>query len=101
VVRNAEMLIENIEFRGARVPDGNGAGIRFERGHLRIVRCAFFDNEMGILTGNVADSVLEVEDSEFGQAPKHAGGLHHLLYAGTIARLSVREAACSRAFVGT
>jgi hypothetical protein len=40
VVRNAEMLIENIEFRGARVADGNGAGIRFERGHLRIVRCA-------------------------------------------------------------
>jgi hypothetical protein len=24
--------VENIEFRGARVPHGNGAGIRFERG---------------------------------------------------------------------
>ena len=100
VVRNADMLIENIEFRGARVPDGNGAGIRFERGHLRIVRCAFFDNEMGILTGNVADSVLEVEDSEFGQAPRHAGDLHHLLYAGTIARLSVRGSRLQQGFRG-
>ena len=100
VVRNAEMLIENIEFRGARVADGNGAGIRFERGHLRIVRCGFFDNEMGVLTGNVADSVLEVEDSEFGQAPRHAGGLHHLLYAGTIARLSVRGSRLQQGFRG-
>jgi hypothetical protein len=83
VVRNAEMLIENIEFRGARVANGNGAGIRFERGHLKVLRCAFFDNEMGILTGNFADTVLEVEDSEFGEAPQHASGaLHHLLYAG-------------------
>jgi hypothetical protein len=32
VVRNGEVRIENIEFRGTRVPDGNGAGIRFERG---------------------------------------------------------------------
>ena len=60
------------------------------RDSLRVVGCAFFDNEMGILTGNDVDAVLEVEDSEFGAAPKHAGSLHHLLYAGTIARLSVR-----------
>jgi hypothetical protein len=34
VVRGGEVRIENIEFRGARVPGGNGAGIRFERGRL-------------------------------------------------------------------
>jgi hypothetical protein len=55
---------------------------------------------MGILTGNVADSVLEVEDSEFGEAPRHAGGLHHLLYAGTIARLSVRGSRLQQGFRG-
>ncbi|MBL8395740.1 MAG: hypothetical protein JNK99_13500 [Candidatus Accumulibacter sp.] len=100
VVRNAEMSIENLEFRGTRVPSGNGAGIRFERGHLRVVRCAFFDNEMGILTGNAADTVLEVEDSEFGAAPRHAGMLHHLLYAGTIARLSVRGSRFQQGYRG-
>ncbi|WP_313952807.1 hypothetical protein [Accumulibacter sp.] len=100
VVRNGDLLIENLEFRGARVADGNGAGIRFERGHLRVVRCAFFDNEMGILTGNVADTVLEVEDSEFGEAPKHAGALHHLLYAGTIARLSVKGSRFQQGYLG-
>jgi hypothetical protein len=100
VVRNANMLIENVEFRGARVPDGNGAGIRFEKGHLKVVRCAFFDNEMGILTSNFADAELEVEDSEFGEAPKHAGALHHLLYAGQIARLSVRGSRFQQGFRG-
>lgn len=101
VVRNAEMLIENIEFRGARVANGNGAGIRFERGHLKVLRCAFFDNEMGILTGNFADTVLEVEDSEFGEAPQHASGaLHHLLYAGGIGRLSVRGSRFQQGFRG-
>jgi hypothetical protein len=100
VVRNANMLIENLEFRGARVANGNGAGIRFEEGHLKVVRCAFFDNEMGILTSNSADAVLEVEDSEFGEAPRHAGALHHLLYAGMIARLSVKGSRFQQGFRG-
>jgi hypothetical protein len=100
VVRNADMLIENIEFRGTRVPAGNGAGIRLERGRLRVVGCGFFDNEMGILTGNIADTVLEVEDSQFGEAPTHAGGLHHLLYAGAIARLSVSGSRFGQGFLG-
>ena len=100
VVRNANMLIENLEFRGARVANGNGAGIRFEKGHLKVVRCAFFDNEMGILTSNFADAVLEVEDSEFGEAPRHAGALHHLLYVGTIARLSVKGSRFQQGFRG-
>ena len=86
VVRDGDVLIENIEFRGARVPDGNGAGIRFERGRLLVKRCAFIDNQNGILTANFADAELTVQDSEFGQAPAGTS-LPHLLYVGRIARL--------------
>jgi len=100
VVRSAQMTIDNLEFRGARVAAGNGAGIRFESGHLKVVRCAFFDNEMGILTSNAADAVLEVENSEFGAAPRHAGALHHLLYAGTIARLRVSGSRFQQGYLG-
>lgn len=89
VVRNGDITIENIEFRGARVPDGNGAGIRFEQGRLTVRRCAFFDNEMGLLTANFEDAQLLIEDSEFAQAPQVEGKLHHLLYAGRIASLQV------------
>ena len=89
VVRDGDIEIENIEFRGARVPDGNGAGIRFEKGRLRVRGCAFVDNEIGLLTANFEDAELVVEDSEFAQAPPGPGGLHHLLYVGRIASLKV------------
>jgi hypothetical protein len=35
VFRNGDFLVENIAFTGARVPDLNGAGIRFDRGPLK------------------------------------------------------------------
>lgn len=84
VVRGEGVVLENLEFRGARVLSGNGAGVRFERGRLSVRRCRFFDNEMGLLTANEADMELEVVDCEFGAAPRHEGLLHHLLYVGTI-----------------
>ncbi len=97
VVREGDVLIDNIEFRGARVPDGNGAGIRFERGRLHVNRCAFFDNQMGLLTANFSGSELTVSDCEFGQAPERdaTGTLPHLLYVGRIARLTLTGSAFS------
>ncbi len=89
VVRNGDITIENIEFRGARVPDRNGAGLRFEQGRLTVRRCAFVDNENGILTANVGDAELTIEDSLFAHAPRTRGALHHLLYVGRIARLAI------------
>ena len=88
VVRDGDVLIDNIEFRGARVPDGNGAGIRFERGRLHVNRCVFIDNQNGILTANFGDAELTVQDSEFAQAPAGTS-LPHLLYVGRIARLTL------------
>ena len=88
VVRNGDVLIENIEFRGARVPDGNGAGIRFERGRLHVKRCVFVDNQNGILTANFADAELTVQDSDFAQAPAGTS-LPHLLYVGRIGRFTL------------
>jgi len=89
VVRNGDVSIENLEFRGARVPDGNGAGIRFESGRLAVRNCAFFDNEMGMLTANAPDAELMLEGCVFGQAPRLGTVLHHLLYIGALRRASI------------
>jgi hypothetical protein len=89
VVRDGDVRIENLEFRGARVPDRNGAGIRFEGGRLQVLRCAFFDNENGILTGGSDRAELVVEDSEFGAAPAGTP-LPHLMYVGRIAHFTLR-----------
>ena len=100
VIRDGDFLIDNIEFRGARVADGNGAGIRFERGRLTVRNSAFRDNQTGILTANFADAELRIEDSLFADAPRQPHALPHLLYVGRIARLEVVGSRFERGFRG-
>ena len=100
VVRGERVRIENIEFRGARASDMNGAGIRFDRGSLSIVRCAFFDNEMGILTANSPELSLAVIDSEFADSPHTTNDFHHLLYVGRIGKLVLRGSRFRNGFYG-
>ena len=99
VVRSRYLVVENIDFIGARAPGRNGAGIRFERGHLVVRNCVFLDNENGMLTGNEADTQLEIEGSEFGRNG-HGDGYSHNLYVGTIARLTVSASYFHHARVG-
>ena len=89
VIRNGDFSISNIEFRDARVDDGNGAGIRFERGKLSIVRCGFFNNQVGLMTSNFADAELSIADSIFAEAPRQKSPLPHLVYVGQISVLRV------------
>ncbi|MBS0352978.1 MAG: hypothetical protein JSR83_03625 [Proteobacteria bacterium] len=100
VVRGTDVLIENIVFRGARVPDLNGSGIRHEQGRLTVRNCLFDDNEMGILTANRDSLVLIVEDSEFSHGVLATPRLSHLLYAGRIARLEVRGSYFHHGLIG-
>lgn len=100
VVRDGDITVENIEFRGARVRDGNGAGIRFERGRLTVRGCAFLDNENGLLTGNVESSELTIEDSLFAEAPSSKGLLPHLLYVGRIGKLTITGSRFHEGFEG-
>jgi len=88
VIRNGDFEVSGIDFIGARVDDHNGAGIRFESGHLIIRDCLFWGNESGLLTSNTPESRLEIEDSEFGYNGDDGGKSHHL-YVGDIAALRV------------
>jgi hypothetical protein len=88
VVRANGMRVEGFDFEGAGVPSRNGAGIRLETGSLQVKDCSFKHNEMGLLTNNDPNTVLEVEDSEFAYNQR-PDGHNHNLYAGHIARLSV------------
>jgi len=99
VVRSDEMLVENLEFRDAKVFDRNGAGIRHERGRLTVRNCTFRDNENGILTANDGSSELIVENSEFAHNG-NGDGYSHNLYAGSIAKLTVRGSWLHHAKVG-
>jgi len=88
VVRAKGMRVEGFDFEGAAVANRNGAGIRLDKGSLHVKDCRFMYNEMGLLTNNDPDTVLEVENSEFAYN-RRTDGHNHNLYVGQIARLSV------------
>ncbi len=83
VVRGDNVTLENLAFSGARVADRNGAGVRLERGRMKVIGCTFEDNENGILTSNDAGIELRVVNSTFLNNGAGDGMSHHL-YAGTI-----------------
>ncbi len=100
VVRDGDVTIDNVEFRGARVPDGNGAALRLDRGRLLLQRCRLVDNQNGLLTGNDGAAELVIRDSEFARAPEVVGSLPHLLYAGRIGRLEITGSRFHQGFEG-
>jgi hypothetical protein len=100
VVRDGDVRIENLEFRGVRVRDGNGAGVRLERGRLEVHRCVFVDNESGVMTSNEADVELSVTDCVFSNAPRTGTSLPHLLYVGRIAKATITGCRFHRGYEG-
>ena len=105
VIKGNRVLIENIEFIGARVPDRNGAGLRHEGGRLTVRNCLFEDNQMGLLTWNNEQAELNVENSEFrgnevAQDHRRGDPIGHQIYVGTIARFTLRESYVHQGAIG-
>jgi hypothetical protein len=102
VIRQGEFDIANIDFIGAKVEDGNGAGIRLEGGRLRLKHCLFWGNQMGLVTAGLPyapNTSVEIEQSEF--AYSHVPGRWgHNLYIGAIDRLSVTGSYFHHAYRG-
>jgi hypothetical protein len=86
VIKGRDVVVENIEFSGASVPDHNGAGIRAEGVNLTVRNCYFHDNQDGILESNVAGSNILIEYSEFDHNGFGDGQSHNLYigHAGTL-----------------
>ncbi len=100
IVRGGDVRLENIEFRGARMADGSGAGVRLEAGKLSVVKCAFLDNETGLVATHEPTTELTIESSVFGAAPREVGRLNHLLYVGRIGRFSITGSRFFQGFEG-
>ncbi len=81
--------IENIEFSGAKVGDGNGAGIRAEGVNLTLFNCFFHDNQEGILAGDNPESDIIIDSSAFVHNGTQTGQVHGI-YINHIRTLVVR-----------
>lgn len=97
VVKGDDTLIENIEFSGAAVSDGNGAGVRAEGRNLTVRNCFFHDNENGIL-GGVGDVLIE--GTEFAHNGAGDGYTHNIYVGARADRFILRASYSHHARVG-
>jgi len=91
IARGNDMTIRNLTFTRARVPDGNGAGIRAEGVNLRVEHSRFVNNENGILANPSPGSTITIVDSEFIRNGKCDPNCAHGIYTGEIALLHIEH----------
>jgi Ca2+-binding RTX toxin-like protein len=98
-VTNTDVRIENLSFSGAKVADGNGAGIRYQDGHLTIVNSQFHHNENGLLSNASPTGKITIIGSEFSHNGKGDGQTHNL-YVSAIDTLTITDSYFHDASVG-
>jgi len=98
-VTNTDVSFDHIEFSGAKVSDGNGAGIRYQGGNLTLTNCYFHNNQDGILAAASPTGVITIDRSEFGFNGT-GDGLTHNLYADKIGTLTITNSYFHDAVVG-
>lgn len=89
VTSGNDITIRNITFTRARVPDGNGAGIRAEGRNLTVADSRFINNEEGILAADSPQSTITIRNSEFVDNGKCAEACAHGIYVNKIALLQI------------
>ena len=89
IVTGNDVTVSNLTLTRARVPDGNGAGIRAEGGRLTVDGVRFVNNQDGILTDANPQMVLIVRNSQFIKNGICENYCSHAIYAGKIGVLQV------------
>ncbi|HYL49887.1 MAG TPA: right-handed parallel beta-helix repeat-containing protein [Stellaceae bacterium] len=89
VTHGDKIRIENIEFSGCKVADGNGASIRAEGAGLTLVNAYIHDNEDGILSAPNPKSDIVIENSEFAHNGTTSGSTHGI-YIGQVRNFVLR-----------
>ena len=91
VLRGRSARVEGIVFQGFQVPDGNGAGIRIERGDLTVVNSLFRNAESGILSSDDGRSSIRIEQSTFSGLGRCGGenSCAHSIYVNGYGALSI------------
>ncbi|HWK35816.1 right-handed parallel beta-helix repeat-containing protein [Sphingomonas sp.] len=97
VLRGAGARIDGIVFTHTYVNDGNGAGIRIEKGDLTVTRSMFIDGQSGILSANDPSSSITIDQSTFaGLGKDPTGNGAHSIYIGDYAALKITRSRFER-----
>ncbi len=98
VLRGRSAAVDGIVFQRMAVPDGNGAGIRLEKGNLNITRSVFRNSEQGILTAEDPNGEIVIDQSTFSGLGRCDRGLScaHSIYVGNFGSLTVTRSRFER-----
>lgn len=98
VLRGTGAEVRGITFSNIVVPDGNGAGIRLEKGALNVAYARFQNSEQGILTADDPNSRIYITRSTFSGLGtcENSAGCAHSIYIGNYGSLTVRESRFER-----
>lgn len=98
VLRGASSVVDGIIFRGIRVGDGNGAGIRTEIGDLTVTNSTFLDSQEGILGGHPSGQRISIDSSTFsglGQCDE-TPDCAHAIYLANRGRVTITNSRFER-----
>ena len=65
IVMGDGVTIRDLTLARARVPDGNGAGIRLEGDGLTLERVHFVNDQVGLLSGSAGANPIRISDCQF------------------------------------
>ncbi len=91
VIHADDVTVRGLTFAHARIPEGNGAGIRAEGANLTVEDSKFVDDQDGILSAPNPSSTILVRNSEFDHDGACDNACAHGIYAGRIALLKVEH----------
>jgi Right handed beta helix region len=91
VLRGKRARVTGLVFANFKVPDGNGAGIRLERGDLTVSQSWFHDAQTAILTATDPTSSITIDKSTFTRLGgcRNDGGCSHSVYIGVYGSVTV------------
>ncbi len=98
VLRGRATHVEGLTFTQTFVDDGNGAGIRIEKGDLTVRSAIFVDAQSGIVSSNDdRSSTISIDRSTFAGLGKHPDGNgSHSVYIGRYGGLRVTNSRFER-----
>jgi hypothetical protein len=85
--------IKDLTLQRARVPDGNGGGVRAEGGNLTLDGVDVINNQDGLLAAPNPKATIRIFNSNFvdnGSCASH-GGCAHAIYVNALAELDVEH----------
>lgn len=98
VLRGQSANIDGLVFQNMGVADGNGAGIRLEKGDLRVTNAMFRNSEQGILSAPDPAGQVTIDRSTFSGLGRCDRGLScaHSIYIGDYGSLTVTRSRFER-----